>query len=469
MNTRGKNYFLDTNVLITTPDCLTDATFPDGNIFIPEVVITELEKFKKEDSARGHASRKIGRILRELGKKGDLKTGIANTFGYTIRILPKLGNGEQLLEGWDVNDPDQMILKAAHYFQTEHQEEAVIFVTGDIYLAIKADQVGLKTLEPNSSNQSDEYTGQRTVYCKQEAFAKIASTTSTDWVLSATDVYLYDEERNGCQQIADLIMNEFLIIVNEANSQAARLGRFNGREIVPLEHENERPCNVIPRGAAQRFLQEALTTKEGESRLVILEGPAGTAKTFYTLAVGAQARENDIFDRFYVIRANVEADASFGFLPGTMDEKFEGFMNPVYDNLEILQAIRNGDDLAFKFAYSSKSGEDKTGLLKEFGIEAKPLNYMRGRSLQKRLIFVDEVQNLTRQQVKMIVTRAGEGSVVVLAGDTHQIDNPKLNRFNNGLTHAITTMMGEEICWFVRLQAEDNERGLLSKIAARKM
>lgn len=469
MDMSGKNYFLDTNVLLKAPDCLTDATFTDGNIFIPEVVLTELEKFKKEDSARGHASRKVGRILRELGKKGDLKTGIINGFGYTIRIMPKLGNGEALLEGWDVNDPDHLILKTAYYFQ-EQEKTAVVFVTNDVYLAIKADQVGLKTLEPSSSDQSDDYTGQRTVYCKQAAFEKIASTTKVDWSLSVTDVYLYNEEKGTSEPITDLITNEFLIIVNEVDAQAARLGRFNGREIVPLKHESERPCGVIPRGAAQRFLQEALTTEEGESRLVILEGPAGTAKTFYTLAVGAQAKEDGIFDRFYVIRANVEADASFGFLPGTMDDKFDGFMNPVYDNLEILQKIREGEeDSSLGAIYAYKQGEDKTSLLKDFGIEAKPLNYMRGRSLQKRLIFVDEVQNLTRQQVKMIVTRAGEGSVVVLAGDTHQIDNPKLNKFNNGLTHAITTMMGEEICWFVRLQAGDNERGLLSKIAARRM
>jgi len=452
------NYVLDTNVLLQNPDCLIDDSFR-GIINIPEVVITELEKFKKEDNARGNASRIIGRLLRKLSKQGDINKGI-DAGGTTIKIIGKLGNGEELLDGWDTNDPDHKILKTAVQLQKSGVEN-VVFVTNDVYLATKAERCGLKTQD--LMQEKDEYTGQQTVFCQKESFNYILAGKSANkgWSLLPENFYVLDEHQQ--RVVPTLVINQFLIIQNEANHKEIKLGRFDGHSVVALQHENQNVFGIKARNRTQQFLMEALLTEEGEERLVIIEGPAGTAKTLFALAVGIEAKQNGFFRKFYVTRSNVEADESFGYLPGSMDIKFDGFLNPIYDNLSVLVDIDK--DTRKK---DGKEVTDKSLLLEQLQIEAKPLNYMRGRSLRKSLIFVDESQNLTRAQVKMITTRAGEGSVVVLCGDTEQIDG-RLNKFNNGLTHALRCMKGEKLCYILRLNTADAERSELSKIAATKL
>lgn len=453
------NYVLDTNVLITNPDCLVDGSFR-GTINIPEVVITELEKFKKEDNARGNAARIVGRLLRKLSREGDISKGV-EVAGNIVKIVGKTGNGEQLLDGWDVDDPDHKILKTAVHMQSSGVPN-IIFVTNDVYLATKAERCGLKTQD--LMQEKDEYTGQQTVYCQKGSFEYISAgkTANKGWSLLPENFYVLDEHQRRVSPI--LTVNEFLIIRNEASPKEIKLGRFDGHSVVALQHENQSIFGIKARNRTQQFLMEALITEEGEERLVILEGPAGTAKTLFALAVGIEAKQNGAFRKFYVTRSNVEADESFGYLPGAMNIKFDGFLNPIYDNLEVLVDVdkeaKNKD---------GKTVTDKSLLLEQLQIEAKPLNYMRGRSLRKSLIFVDEAQNLTRAQVKMIVTRAGEGSVVVLCGDTDQIDGHHLNKFNNGLTHALRCMKGEKLCFILRLSTADAERSKLSRIAASKL
>jgi PhoH-like ATPase len=259
------------------------------------------------------------------------------------------------------------------------------------------------------------------------------------------------------------------VIQNELNPKAIALGRFDGEVIVSLNYLGERPSDISPRSITQKFMQEALMTNGSQQRLVLFEGPAGTAKTFYTLAVGLWAKEKNLIDKFNVTRANVEADKSFGFLPGNIDEKFEGFLNPIYDNLRELMKIDR--HARYKDGRTITDDTDKEYLIKEvFGIQPITLNYMRGRHLPHRFIFVDEAQNLDRAQAKMVVTRAGEGTVVILAGDVSQIDDiAKVNKFSNGLTHAIRTMVGDPHCYYLRLQNDDNQRSNLSHAAATKM
>jgi len=453
------NFVLDTNVLIQNPDCLTDDSFR-GIINIPEVVITELEKFKKEDNARGNAARIIGRLLRKLSQQGDISKGV-DVGCSTVKIIGKLGNGDELLDGWDPHDPDHKILKTAVQLQKSGAEN-VIFVTNDVYLATKAERCELKTQD--LMQEKDEYTGQQTVYCQQASFEFISAgkTANKGWSLLPENFYVLDEHQRQAPPV--LTINEFLIIRAEAHPKAIKLGRFDGKSVVALQHENQTVFGIKPRNRTQQFLLEALITEEGEERLVIIEGPAGTAKTLFALAVGIEAKQNGFFRKFYVTRSNVEADESFGYLPGNMDMKFDGFLNPIYDNLSVLVDIDK--DTKKK---DGKEVTDKNLLLEQLEIEAKPLNYMRGRSLRKSLIFVDEAQNLTRAQVKMITTRAGEGSVVVLCGDTEQIDGRHLNKFNNGLTHALRCMKGEDICYILRMSTADAERSKLSRIAASKL
>ena len=238
------NYVLDTNVLLQNPDCLIDDSFR-GIINIPEVVITELEKFKKEDNARGNASRIIGRLLRKLSKQGDINKGI-DAGGTTIKIIGKLGNGEELLDGWDTNDPDHKILKTAVQLQKSGVEN-VVFVTNDVYLATKAERCGLKTQD--LMQEKDEYTGQQTVFCQKESFNYILAGKSANkgWSLLPENFYVLDEHQQ--RVVPTLVINQFLIIQNEANHKEIKLGRFDGHSVVALQHENQNVFGIL------KFLQ----------------------------------------------------------------------------------------------------------------------------------------------------------------------------------------------------------------------
>ncbi|MDO5561689.1 MAG: PhoH family protein [bacterium] len=516
---------LDTNALIYNPQCITDDTFGHSHIYIPEIVITELEKFKKEQTARGFAARETARIMRDLRQRGNLNVGITLENGRRIQRVKayQSGNTKPLTDGWSLDDPDQIILRTAVDMQHVSEEqgenaEPVYLVTSDLFLADKADTCGVAVCEFVDDGQNDRYTGQREVLCEGKDYNRLYR--KKDWYLEPEA--LLDTEGGV---ITDLHVNEFVTIRNRHNQQLFQLGRCNDHGlIVPLRHENDDLRGVKPRTIAQKFLLEALLVNPKEQRLIIVEGPAGTGKTFLALAAGMYQKRRGQFERFYVTRANVEADSSFGFLPGTLEAKFDGFLNPIYDNLDALE--RYNKELKQKAAAEKRAKEEQERAAKEAeratapaaktqpgkpknlaaailearaakeakkrrekspppppavtdeeklkrladnGIDARPLNYMRGRSLYRSYILVDEAQNLTREQVKMIVTRAGEGSVVVLTGDVTQIDTPRLNRFNNGLTHAFNAMDEEPICWRLRLNDVDNQRCLLSQIASKKL
>lgn len=485
---RWRHCILDTNALIYNPQCITDDTLNHSHIYIPEIVITELEKFKKEDTARGFAAREVARIMRDLRQRGNLNAGIVLENGRQIKRVKayQSGDSKPLIDGWNLDDPDQIILRTAVDLQQVHEgrdskAEPVFLVTSDLFLADKADTCGVAVWEIIDDGQNDHYTGQREVLCEGKDYNRLCH--KNDWCLKSTALL---STEGGV--ITDLHENEFVIIRNRHNQQLLKLGRHSGGLIVPLKHENDDLRGVKPRTIAQRFLLESLLVDRGEQRLVIAEGPAGTGKTFLTLAAGKYQKRQGRFEHFYITRANVEADASFGSLPGDLKVKFDGFLNPIYDNLDALErcekefkqkiaAGKRAQEEQRRAALAAEKAaappamtdEEKLKRLADNGIDARPLNYMRGRSLYRSYILVDEAQNLTRDQAKMIVTRAGQDSVVVLIGDVSQIDTPRLNRFNNGLTHAFNAMNEEPICWRLRLHSKDNQRCLLSQIASQKL
>lgn len=517
---------LDTNALIYNPHCITDDTLGHVHVYIPEIVITELEKFKKEDTARGFAAREVVTIMRDLRELGNLNAGVVLDSGRIvtrIKAHQTKNSPVPLIDGWDLRDPDQIILRTAVELQHLNEErrwsnEPVVLVTSDLFLADKADTCGVAVWEIVDDSLNDRYTGQREVYCGGKDYNRLYR--KKDWLLDPSVLVNESEE-----PITDLHVNEFLIIRNLHNPSLYKLGRCAGASIVPLKHEQDNLRGVTARNIAQKFIFESLLVESGEERLIIVEGPAGTGKTILSLAAGMYQKRRAQFDHFYVTRANVEADSSFGFLPGSLEAKFDGFLNPIYDNLDAIERIEKNfkqteaaqkraeqeakrlarEEAKITQALTVESGtvsiktkektktrigavkeakprhqkspttpppltdEEKLKRLADRGIEAQPLNYMRGRTLYRSFILVDEAQNLTREQAKMIVTRADKGSIVVLLGDISQIDTSKLNRFNNGLAHAFNAMADESICWRLRTQDPDNQRSLLSRIAASKL
>jgi PhoH-like ATPase len=263
-------------------------------------------------------------------------------------------------------------------------------------------------------------------------------------------------------------INQFFIIHSETSEKKTLLGRYDGKNIVPLKSLKAEPFGVQPKNVGQRFLQEALMQDADTAPLVIVKGTAGTAKTFYSLAVGLeQTLEADsrAYRKILITRPNVQFDEDIGFLPGTEQEKIAPYLRPIIDNLEIL--VDRSEKERYK---NEKELRGKIDELFDRGIiTAEAMNFIRGRSITHTYLIIDEAQNLTPKQVKGIVTRVGKGTKVILLGDPQQIDHPLLDERTNGLSYVSEKMKGSPLCFQITMQSDECERSALAFDAAKRM
>jgi PhoH-like ATPase len=205
-----------------------------------------------------------------------------------------------------------------------------------------------------------------------------------------------------------------------------------------------------------------------EIPLVIIKGMAGTAKTFYSLAVGLEKVFNNPtgeYRRIIVCRPNAQFDDEIGFLPGSEQEKIAPLMRPVIDNLE--QILDSDEEERYA---DEKALADKIQEIFERGIiQTEALNFIRGRSIAKTYLIIDEAQNMTPNQVRGIITRAGKGTKIILLGDPCQIDRPFLDERTNGLSYAAKYMQGSTYCAQLTLSAEECERSVLAMDAVKRL
>ena len=265
-----------------------------------------------------------------------------------------------------------------------------------------------------------------------------------------------------------LVPNQFVILRADQSVKKTQLGRFDGKHVVPLKYQRKKPYGVSPRNVGQKFLQEALLTGPEEAPLVIVKGMAGTAKTFYTLAVGLDAmleREEPEYRRILISRPNAQFDDDIGFLPGDEGEKIAPLLRPVIDNLELLVDQDEKERYADERSLSGKIEE----LFDRGYIAAQALNFIRGRSVTKTYLIIDEAQNLTPKQAKGIITRAGLGTKIILLGDPQQIDNPLLDERTNGLSYAAEKMKGSPLCYQITMAPEECERSALAMDVVTRM
>lgn len=266
----------------------------------------------------------------------------------------------------------------------------------------------------------------------------------------------------------NLEVNEFLILKADQSTKKTQLGVYDGKRIVPLKYKKNRPFGVKPRNVGQYFLKEALLTNPDEVPLVIVKGMAGTAKTFYSIAVGLEKvynAESKEYRKILISRPNVQFDDSIGFLPGSEQEKIAPLIRPIIDNLE--QIIDSDEEERYKDEEELKGKIDE--LFERGIIVAEALNFVRGRSFVNTYLIIDEAQNMTPKQVIGVITRAGKGTKVILLGDPKQIDNPYLDEKTNGLTYASEHMKGSKLCYQVTLTAEECERSELAMEAINRM
>ena len=451
-----KTYVVDTNVLIQAPDAL--YCFEDNQVVLPVVVLEELDHLKKAEGEKGANARAAIRNLEQLRHKGDLLSGVKLEQGGSIRIETNFVD-VKLPPDLPDDKKDNRILKVCKGLEGD-----VVLVTKDILLRIKAQIIGVKAEDFTAEQvpeRSDQYQGRTEVYVPEESFKDYKKKG-----IPIDQVYVMGE--TGEKRKPELTENEFILLKADQSTKKTVLGRVSKTKIVPLEYGKHKPYGISPRNAGQYFLQEALMQPAETAPLVIVKGMAGTAKTFYSLAVGLEKLLNNPtgeYRRMMISRPNAQFDSDIGFLPGDEQEKISPLMRPVIDNLE--QLIDSNEEKRYE------KEEELAGKIEEiFGrglIKTEALNYIRGRSIVQTYLIIDEAQNMTPNQVKGIITRAGKGTKIILLGDPNQIDRPFLDERTNGLSFAAEHMKGSSLCWQVTLTAEECERSLLAMDAVKRL
>lgn len=447
-----KTYILDTNILVETPYSIYG--FEDNDVVITPTTLEELDGLKKAPGETGYNAREAIRILGELKENGNMLDGISLPGGGKLRVEFNHIK-EELPEGWSIEKPDNRIIQCAKALHKLTDGKAIL-VTNDVSMQIKASIAGAVVQNYKNTQvkaESVKYTGRREVYASGNAFNKFRKENGMD----ISDLYAEEE--------LELVNNEFLIIHSCDDPKSTQLGVYRKGIIQPLRYANYNPSGVTPRNVGQYFAQEALMMPASEVPLVILKGPAGTAKTFYSLAVGLDKVMNaNEYRTLLITRPNIKFDEDIGYLKGDEMEKIAPLIRPCYDNLELLLTddikTENKDMMASKIEYLFQKGI----------VKAEAMAYMRGRSLANLYMLVDECQNSTPNQILGLITRAGVDTKIVITGDVKQIDNPKLDKRNNGLAFASERMKGSDLCMQVAFDGEGEcVRSALAEEAAERL
>lgn len=459
-NTR-KIYVLDTNVLMADPNAM--FRFEDNIVAIPDVVIEELDNHKKDAGDIGFNVREAHRNFKKLRESGNLITGISTYSDGMVIVLPSDEETSCCMPpAWNPNKPDNIILALAKSLQNSFDKIKVAVVSNDTNVQIKADEIGLLAEEYLHERVAEDfltYTGRVELLITGEQFELFKkSELSNDTV----------KEIQALNNV-ELKENEFVMLKNK-DTYGTLVGKMKNGCIVPLIFESSEPFGITPRNSGQRFALEALMTSADEIPLVILAGPAGTAKTFLSLACGLEKTiEAKDYRRIILTRANVEFDKDIGSLPGSEEEKVGPLMRGAMDNLELLVDESSVKKRGKNTATEDEISDKVTELFDRGYIRTEALGFLRGRSLTRQYVLIDEAQNTSVSQMKGILTRPGDGTKIVICGDLDQIDNPKLDRHNNGLAYALKLMSGDPLCAVVGFSEKESTRSKLAAKVAEKI
>jgi PhoH-like ATPase len=428
-----KVYILDTNVLIHDP--LSFTKFEDNTVVIPISVIEELDNFKHTADERGKSARIVSRKLDEFRSKGKLNAGVKTEAGGTLIV--DLDHVQVLPKEFKLLEMDNRILNTAYWYEQKKHNSTL--VTKDINLRLKAEAVGLaaEDYEAGKVNVDELYPGLVNVK------------------VSGADVDKFYKEHTITSPEKDLSPNEFVVLQSKEDPKKSAIGRVDPVDPTKIKALNPEPSpwGIRPLNKEQRCAMELLL--DDSVKLVTLIGAAGTGKTLMTLVCGLQkAVEESVYRKLIICRPIVPVGKDIGFIPGTKEEKLNTWMGAIYDNLEFVMDKRHQESAIEKFEY----------LLQNEKIEIASVTHIRGRSLPKQYMIVDDAQNLTPHEIKTILSRAGEGTKVVVTGDPYQIDNPYLDVASNGLTYIVDRMRGQKL--YGHLTFTKTERSQLAGLVA---
>ncbi len=443
----NKIYILDTNVLIHNPQAI--FSYKNCKIVIPITVIEEIDKLKKNYDERGRNARQVARYLDSLRKLGSLRDGvpIKNNSVLQVAISHKIRfTTEEILIN---NTNDNLIIGTALFIKERNPHNDVILVSKDANVRIIADTLGLtaENYETQKINFDELYTGFIDIFVDNTFFEKIKNLNEFD------------------NPFENLYPNQFVKIINKETNKSKKFILKKDKLTKLKYYKNKDIFGIKAKNDEQIYAFELLL--DPEIKLVSLIGMAGTGKTLLALAAGLnQVVEENNFQRLVVSRPISPFGKDLGYLPGSKEEKFNPWLMPIYDNMEILltkksQLDSEGNE---KIIFGRKRNRLKELLDYDF-IQLEPLTYIRGRSLPLQYIVIDEAQNLTPHEMKTIITRAGEGTKVVLTGDPYQIDLPYLDSETNGLSVAVERLKSVEIVGHITLTK--GERSELAELAAK--
>lgn len=431
-----KTFIIDTNVLLHDPDCI--KKFKENDVIIPLIVLEELDGMKRQSDELGKNARHIVRYIDGLKQKGagNLHSGVDIENGIRIRIHVETRQVEKKSFPLPLDKNSNKLLYVAFFLR--ELGEQVVLVSKDFVTRVKAEAIGI---------EAEDYENLKVSYDNiYKGYRKLE--------VQKREIDLFLKDGHLAVDIQDFAPNEYCLLT--APEQSSAIGKYNRNSglIEPLGKLPKDIWGINPLNLEQKCALDLLL--RDDVKLVTLIGQAGTGKTLLALASGLRkVFDEAIYTRILVSRPIVPLGKDIGYLPGSKEEKLYHWMQPIYDNLEFL----------CNYTGSGQNGaETQEWILESKKIEMEAVTYIRGRSLPKMFFIIDEAQNLTPHEIKTIISRAGQGTKVVLTGDPTQIDNPYLDKDSNGLTFTVGKF--KEYSLFGHMFLERTERSELAALAA---
>lgn len=437
----SKLFVLDTNVILHDAGCLRN--FADNDIAVPITVLEELDRFKKGNEDINFQARAFLRHLDDL--TGDVLSAEGTPLGKglgSVRVVLRATHHQRLKDAFLEDCPDHRILDVALTLREDESPRPVVLVSKDTNLRMKAKSMGLTAQDYST----DKVESMDKLYSGKRLVEGLPSSALAGFFSGVGHV-----PADQLQQVSRPLANENFILRNGSKSV---LATFNPKSNAFDRIDRISASWIHPRNSEQSFALRALLNDD--IRLVTLTGKAGSGKTLLALAAAMECR--DRYRQILLARPAVPlSNRDLGFLPGDIQAKLDPYMQPLYDNMSVMQNPLSG---------VAGGGPPRIqDLLAANHLEVTPLAYIRGRSLQKVFFIVDEAQNLTPHEIKTIITRAGEGTKLIFTGDIEQIDHPYLDSLSNGLSYLIDRMVGQPL--FSHVTLEKGERSELAELATK--
>lgn len=447
-----KHFVLRTNSLVAKEGINTLLSFDsDNEVDIPFPVLDELEKLTHQYNQKAKNARAILDYLATWKIETLMSAdGVRQKNGSKLRLVNGYENVQIPLP--NLSSLDKRCLQIAKGLKEDsNNKRDVILVTKNPALRIKANSIGIKAQNFRDDifpTLKDQYKGRakcQTSEMKLNYFYE-------NGYIKTKDIYDYAS--------IEWMPNLFLEITCSTNSQISAIARYDGKKIVKLNYSDYHPYSISTQNAGQVMLLEALLTSPELAPIVIIKGGAGTGKTYVSLAAALDqtyGSGNKTYSQILVSTpVETVGQEQIGFLPGDVDEKFNPHLGGIRDNLR--QLLSNS---------KSKTNKDINSLFNSGKIQVQPIGFLRGRTIVNTYFIIDETQNISPDDIKSIVSRAGKGSKFVFLGDPTQIDNPQLNEQYNGLVYLSEKMKDESLAWQISLNDNESVRSELARIAAK--